>query len=200
MSEQAQADRRVLARVFAINGAQAGIGLVVGWWASSTAVMGTALDNLSDAAIYALARIAAGRSHRAKANVARLSGWLLIAFAGGLVFEVLRRFFVGAEPLGVAMMAMAAVNGVLALISMRLLARHRGDGAHVTAAKIFTANDMLANLGTLVSGVLVLSLSSPIPDLIVGLAVAAVAVHGGRKILAAGRAEEPRRHAAEAPA
>lgn len=178
------ADRRILWLVLLINLGQSLVGAGVGLWASSTAVIGAALDNLADASVYGVSLYAVGRAATIKVRVARLSGWLLIGLAVLLFVEVLRRFFGGEEPVGPAMMVMAAVNATLNIISLRLLKRHRGEDVNFKASAIFTSNDSIVNLAIVLSGALVMWLDSNIPDLILGLIVAMIAANGGREILA----------------
>lgn len=167
-----------------INVVQSAGGLGVGIWANSTALIGAALDNLADASVYAVSLYALGRSATAKARAARISGWLLMLFATMLLLEVVRRFFFGAETIGIAMMIMAGVNFAFNIVCLRLLARHEGDNVNFRASAIFTNNDSLANLGIVVSGLLISWLDTPIPDLLIGLVVAYIAFQGGREILA----------------
>ena len=75
------ADRRILLTVLLINLGQCLAGVGVGVWASSTALIGAALDNLSDALVYGVSLYAIGRSVTIKVRAARLSGWLLIGLA-----------------------------------------------------------------------------------------------------------------------
>lgn len=180
-------DRSTLRTVLAINVAQSLGGGLVGLWASSTALMGAALDNLADAGVYGLSLYAVGRHPSYKARAAQISGWLLIGLSASLLVEVLRRFFAGAEPIGPAMMAMAAVNAAFNLVCLKLLRRHRGQDVNFKASMIFTGNDTLVNLGIVLSGGLVLLTSSPLPDLVIGLVVVAIAFKGGREILQVAR-------------
>ncbi len=175
--------RSVLRWVLVINLAQCIAGFTVGAWASSTALVGAALDNLADASVYAISLYAVGHSAIANAQVARLSGWLLLLFAASLLIEVVRRFFTGAEPIGLAMMIMAGVNAALNVVCLRLLAKHRQDNVTFRATSIFTSNDTWANLGIVVSGLLVWVTRSSVPDLLIGLVVVYIAVQGGREIL-----------------
>ena len=62
-------------------------------------------------------------------------------------------------------------------------ARHRNEGVHLKASWIFTTNDMLANLGIVASGVAVMIFRSPIPDLLIGLAIVAIVFKGGLEII-----------------
>ncbi|WP_430522157.1 cation transporter [Pseudomonas aeruginosa] len=97
--------------------------------------------------------------------------------------EVLRRFAGGEEPVGPAMMAMAALNAALNLVCLRLLRRHRGEDVNFKASAIFTSNDSIVNGAIVLSGVLVMGFGSNIPDLVLGVIVAAIAANGGREIL-----------------
>ncbi|MFY9513669.1 MAG: cation transporter [Rubrivivax sp.] len=178
------ADRRILLLVLLINLGQCVAGVGVGIWASSTALVGAALDNLADASVYGVSLYAVGRAAGIKVRAARLSGWLLIGLALMLLVEVLRRFFGGEPPVGPAMMAMAAVNAALNLVCLRLLKRHRGEDVNFKASAIFTSNDSLVNLAIVLTGALVMWWGSNLPDLVLGLVVSAVAANGGREILA----------------
>lgn len=178
-------DRKILRTVLLINLGQsaAGIGIGLGMWAASTALMGAGLDNLADASVYAVSLYAVGRAATVKVRAARLSGFLLIGLAVLLLVEVLRRFAGGEEPVGPAMMAMAAVNAALNLVCLRLLRRHRGEDVNFKASSIFTSNDSIVNGAIVLSGALVMWLGSNVPDLVLGLVVAGIAANGGREIL-----------------
>ena len=176
-------DRKILRSVLLINLGQSAAGIGIGVWAASTALMGAGLDNLADASVYAVSLYAVGRAAAVKVRAARLSGLLLIGLAVLLLVEVLRRFTGGEEPVGLAMMAMAAVNAALNLVCLRLLRRHRGEDVNFKASAIFTNNDSIVNGATVLSGVLVMWLGSNVPDLVLGLVVAGIAANGGREIL-----------------
>jgi Co/Zn/Cd efflux system component len=176
-------DRKILRSVLLINLGQSAAGVGLGLWAASTALMGAGLDNLADASVYAVSLYAVGRAAMVKVRAARLSGFLLIGLAALLLLEVLRRFAGGEEPVGPAMMAMAALNAALNLVCLRLLRRHRGDDVNFKASAIFTNNDSIVNGAIVLSGVLVMAFGSNIPDLVLGIVVAAIAANGGREIL-----------------
>ena len=188
------ADRRILWWVLLINVGQCLVGVAVGLWAASTAVIGAALDNLADASVYGVSLYAVGRAASIKVRAARLSGWLLIGLAAMLVVEVLRRFFGGEAPVGAAMMAMAAINAALNIACLRLLKRHRGEDVNFKASAIFTSNDSIVNLAIVLSGALVMWWGSNLPDLVLGLVVAAIAGNGGREILSEAREADEKAH------
>jgi Co/Zn/Cd efflux system component len=181
-------ERRTLAAVLGINVAQAVVVGIVGTLVSSVGLMGAALDNLADAGVYGISFYAVGRTIAAKARAARISGTVLILLGLGLGAEVLRRFFGGEAPIGIAMIITATANAATNLVCLRLLRAHREDGVHLKASWIFTSNDMLANAGIVLSGVAVMLTGSRVPDLVIGLVVVAIAIRGGFEILEQARA------------
>ena len=145
-------DRKILMAVLMINLAQCAAGAGIGIWASSTALIGAALDNLADASVYAVSLYAVGRAAEVKIRAAKLSGFLLIGLAVMLLVEVVRRFRGGEEPVGTAMMAMAAVNAALNLVCLKLLNKHRGNDVNFKASAIFTNHDSIVNASIVLSG------------------------------------------------
>lgn len=105
---------------------------------------------------------------------------LLAAFA---LFEVVRRFAFGSDPepsfmIWVSLVALAANVTCLILIS-----RHREGGVHMKASQIFSANDVIANVGVLLAGVSVTATNSRLPDLLIGFVIALVVFRGSLAIL-----------------
>lgn len=77
--------------------------------ADSNALMANALENASDAGVYALSLFAVGRRKRWKRLAATVSGALLLVFSVLVLGDTLRRVIIGSEPIGATMMAMALV-------------------------------------------------------------------------------------------
>lgn len=177
------AERRTLWKVLAINFLQVAVAGVVGFIADSAGLIGSALDNMGDAAVYAVSLYAVGRTLLAKSRAARLSGVFLII--SGLLFlvELIRRFQEGSDPVGLAIILTAVFNTASNMIALRLLKSHRGTGVHLDASWIFTSNDMIANAGIVLSGILVILFRSALPDLIIGILVVGFILRGGWEIL-----------------
>lgn len=175
--------RRTLWIVLWLNvGIAAGF-FVTGYLGDSSALIANGVDNTSDAMVYGLSLLALTRTRIWKRNAARFSGIMLLLFAGGVVLDVIRRFIEGSEPVGSTMMAMAIVAAVVNLLSLYLLKRLENKDVNLRAATTFSLNDFAANGGIIISGIVVLWTGSNWPDLLVGLAVAAIAVYGGVDIL-----------------
>jgi len=112
-----------------------------------------------------------------------VSGVLQIVLGLGVLAEVIRRTVLGSEPASLLMIGAGCVALVANLICLRLLSKHRDGGVHMRASWIFSKNDVVANTGVIVAGLLVMSLGSRIPDLVVGSVVVVVVVRGGIMIL-----------------
>jgi len=178
-----QDERTVLWQLMAINGLMFVIEIMAGWMAESTGLLADGLDMLADAAVYGLALAAVGSAAHTKLKTAHLSGWLQLVLGIGILFEVGRRIWIGAEPQPPVMLGIAALALIANLMCVLLLARHRHGEAHMKASWIFTANDAIANLGVIIAGALVGWLGTAWPDWIIGTAIGALILHGAWRIL-----------------
>lgn len=184
-NSKADADeRKLLLQLLAINAVMFVTELIVGVWAQSTGLIADSLDMLADAAVYSVALLAVGLSAAKKVRAAHLSGWLQVLLAAGVLFEVARRFWAGTEPMSTLMIVMASVALIANTLCLYLISQSRSDGAHMKATKIFSTNDVLANIGVIVAGGLVAWTGSGYPDLVIGGIIGIIVLDGARRILA----------------
>ena len=185
--EQEQNDKRqrkVLWAVLAINAAFFIIEITFGLLSHSMGLIADSLDMMADALVYGMSLAVVGAAVARKKRVALWSG--LIEFIPAIIglAEVIRRF-IGAE----AMPDFRAMIGIslLALIAnsvcLWLLQRMKSGDPHIKASVIFSANDVIINLGVIVAGLLVWLLDSRLPDLIVGVIVFLIVLRGAIKML-----------------
>lgn len=175
--------RRVLAQVFVLNVLLSSALFVAGLYADSSGLLANALDNASDSAAYAISYVAVGGSHHRKTLAASISGVVLIGLAISLVADAVRRFMVGTEPVSGVMVAMGLAAAGINLWSLRLLGKLGQADVNVRAAHTFSINDFISNLGVLVAAGLVAWTGRFWPDVVVGLAIAAVVGKGGVDIM-----------------
>ena len=64
-----------------------------------------------------------------------------------------------------------------------LLQKSKSNEAHMKASMIFTSNDVIINLGVITAGILVNSLDSSKPDLVIGTIVFILVIQGAIRIL-----------------
>ncbi len=112
------------------------------------------------------------------------NGGLQVLLAGSVSIDVIRRVLYGSEPVSTLMMGVGVVALIANCICLMLVYRRRGAGVHKRALVICSRNDVLANLGVILSGALVWATSSRYPDLAIGLIIAAVVLRGGGRIVA----------------
>jgi len=182
MSGTASAQRSTLWLVLALNLALAAGLAVAGISADSSALTANALDNASDAVVYGISLFAIGRASIWKQRAAHWSAALLLIFGLGVAADALRRFITGSEPIGITIMTMAAIAAVVNLVCLLLLRRLNSNDVNLEAAETFSLNDFASNGGVLVAGALVMWLDQRWPDLLVGAAVALIAINGSADI------------------
>ncbi len=176
-------ERRALLILLSINGVMFIGEAAIGWYAESTGLLADSLDMLADALVYGIALSAVGRGHKRQSAAATTSGVLQIALGLGVLFVVLRRSLYGSEPVSGLMMGAGVVALIANVTCLVILTKHRNGGAHMRASWVFSTNDVIANIGVIVSGVLVLLLGSAVPDLVIGAMISVMVVWGGYRIL-----------------
>lgn len=175
--------RRTLAILVTVNAGMFAIESITGLLAQSTALLADSLDMFADATVYGLSLYAIGRGDGSKTRAALWSGVCQITLAGLILTDVIRRAWVGSEPVSALMVGIGLVALLANLYCLRAIAEHRQTEVHLRASWIFSRNDVIANLGTIASGFLVSLFDSPLPDLAIGLAIAALVLRGGIEIV-----------------
>jgi len=170
-SAKTDAERKTLRAALSLNAAMFVIGTVAGVLAQSTGLLADALDMLTDAIAYGLALMAVSRGLKFKKNAARWSGAVLILLGAGIIAEVVRRWFLGSEPIGLVMMGYSAVSFAVNLYVLMRLARFRDGEVHLRASYICTRADVLANIAVFISGAIVAATGLQIVDLVVGFGI-----------------------------
>ncbi|WP_456406865.1 cation transporter [Thiolapillus sp.] len=181
--------KKVLIVLLAINAVMFVFELAVGWYAESTGLIADSMDMLADAIVYSIGLYAIGKTARHKATAALTSGWFQAGLGLLILADIIRRMIYGSEPVSLLMMGM----GVLALIAnvycLTLIQDHKDGEVHMRASWIFSKNDVIANTGVILGGLLVWLLDSRWPDLIIGSLIALIILNGARHIIKDARSE-----------
>lgn len=186
-----QVQRAALLILLGINGAMFVVELIAGLLYDSTGLLGDSLDMLADASVYLLALFAVGRSLAVKNRITFYSGLTQLILALTLIAAVIQKFLHGSEPLSLAMILVSAVALIANAYCLYLITPHRHGEKHMTASWIFTANDVLINIGVILAGILVSIVSSNIPDLLIGSIIAVIVAIGAIHILLLARPSCP---------
>jgi len=185
-------ERRVLIIVLLINAgmfiAEFSAGLVGG----STALLADSLDMLADALVYALGLFAIGRAVHWRVRAALTSGLFQLLLGIGVAVEALSKTLANGLP-DVATMGLFGVIALLAnTLCFMLLTRFRDGDINLRATWICSRNDMIGNIGVLLAAVLVSWSGLPLPDIVIGLVIAAVVIHSAWRIVQeAGKSLQP---------
>ena len=180
---------RTLWIVLGINAAMFVAEFIAGVVAQSTGLIADSLDMLADAAVYSVSLYAVGRSASLKNRAATLSGVLQILLAVSVAGEILRRTVMGSEPEPTLMIGVSLIALVANVICLALIAKHRDGEVHMRASWVFSKNDVVANVGVIAAGSLVLLLDQHWPDLVIGALIVFVVLRGGISIVSDAKRE-----------
>lgn len=176
--------RKLLWAVLIINFSFFGIEIVSGLIAHSMGLVADSLDMLADSFVYGISLLAVGGTIAKKKTIAKLAGYFQITLAVVGFVEVLRRYFgLETSPDHFLMIVVSSFALIANGICLFLLQKSKNDEAHMKASMIFTSNDVIINTGVIAAGILVYTLGSSLPDLIVGAIVFAIVTRGSFRIL-----------------
>jgi Co/Zn/Cd efflux system component len=181
--------KQVLYLLLVINATMFVAEMSLGWTAESTSLIADSLDMLADAIVYSIGLYAVGKAASDKAKVALLSGYFQAALGGLIILDIVRRIVLGSEPLPAFMMVVGLVALIANVVCLLLIQQHKDGEVHMRASWIFSANDVIANTGIIISGGLVWWLDSRWPDIIIGAVIALVIFRGAWLIVKDARSE-----------
>lgn len=180
---------RVLYIALAINAVMFVVEFSAGWIAGSTALLGDSLDMFGDASVYALTLFVLDSSRRARAGAALFKGGFMLLFGIVVVADAIHKVLIQELP---AADWMGAV-GTLALLAngvcFTLLYRHRSDDLNMRSTWLCSRNDLFANCSVIIAAGLVAVTNTVWPDILVGLAIAALFLHSAWQVIREGMQE-----------
>ncbi|KTF10416.1 MULTISPECIES: cation transporter [Pseudoalteromonas] len=181
--------KRVLYWLLGINATMFFVEMTVGILADSTALIADSMDMLADAVVYGIGIYAVGKSILHKAKAAKISGYFQLLLGVIILIDITRRLFLGSEPISSLMIGMGFIALIANVVCLVIIRNHKNDEVHMRASWIFSANDVIANMGVIIAGVLVVWLDSRVPDLVIGCIVSIVVLRGAWMILKGAKQE-----------
>ena len=175
--------KRVLYWLLGINATMFFVEMTVGILADSTALIADSMDMLADAVVYGIGIYAVGKSILHKAKAAQISGYFQLLLGVMILIDITRRLFLGSEPISSLMIGMGFIALIANVACLMIIRNHKNDEVHMRASWIFSANDVIANMGVIIAGVLVVWLDSRVPDLVIGCILSIVVLRGAWMIL-----------------
>lgn len=184
-----QEQKAVLYWLLGINAMMFIIEMSVGLLADSTALVADSLDMLADAVVYGVGIYAVGKTIVHKANAAKVSGYFQLALGLLILVDIARRATFGSEPESMLMMGMGGVALIANVICLAIIRKQKNGEVHMRASWIFSANDVIANIGVILAGAMVYLFDTRWPDLVIGFIVSIVVLRGAVLILKDARQE-----------
>jgi Co/Zn/Cd efflux system component len=190
MDQSASGLRRVVRLVMLLNLAYFGVEFAVALAIGSVSLFADSIDFLEDASVNFLIVMALGWRAVARARMGMLLAGVLMVPGLATLWTAWAKFSspVAPDPVPLSLAGLGAL-GVNLACSL-LLARHRHHGGSLAKAAFLSArNDVLANVAIVVTGFVTAFTLSAWPDLIVGLAIAAMNAGAAWEVWAAAREE-----------
>ncbi|HUR29343.1 MAG TPA: cation transporter [Planctomycetota bacterium] len=165
---------RVLRTVLAINVAMFAVESVAGVLARSSSLLGDALDMFGDASVYTLSLYALNRGDRWRARAALAKGVVMAILGFAVLGEAFVKMLSATTPHAGAIGVIGAAALVANTTCLVLLLRHRRDDVNMSSVWVCSRNDIIANVAVLGAGALVALTHSGVPDVVVGVGIAAL--------------------------
>lgn len=158
----------------------------------SVALLGDSIDFLEDAAVNLLILLALGWSLSARIRASYVLAGLLLIPGISFLWVAFGKLANPTVPEGLGMSVVGLAALAVNLSCAFLVARHRSEeGGIVQAAFLSARNDAIANVLIIAAGVLTVFVLSPIPDLVVGLAIFVMNLDAAITVVKAARRELP---------
>jgi Co/Zn/Cd efflux system component len=173
----------MLKSVLVINAVMFIVELTAGLLSHSVSLVADSLDMLGDALVYGFSLYVVARGAAMKARAALFKGIIMAGFGFLVLGQAIYRFVVPQIPvfetIGVIGLLALAANGVC----FYLLWRHRTDDINMSSVWLCSRNDIIANISVLFAAAGVWLTHSGWPDILVGLALAALFLRSALHVL-----------------
>ena len=177
--------RRLLIMVLAINLATFSMMVIAAYLSGSSALLSGTLDNLGDAATYALSFAVVGASATAKARVAFFKGLLILGAAFAVAAQIVWRLFHLDVPVVETMGIAATLNLAANLVCLRLLWPHRRGDINMASAWECSRNDVAEGVAVIATAIAVWIAGSGWPDIFVATALLVLFLRSALQVLGA---------------
>jgi Co/Zn/Cd efflux system component len=169
--------------VLGINAVMFVVELTAGLLGNSISLVADSLDMLGDALVYAFSLYVVALGAAMKAKAALFKGIIMAAFGffvlGQAVYRIIYPQLPVFETIGAIGFLALAANG----FCFYLLWRHRADDINMSSVWLCSRNDIIANISVLFAAAGVWATNSGWPDIVIGLALAALFLRSALHVL-----------------
>jgi Co/Zn/Cd efflux system component len=178
--------RRAVLLVALLNLAYFGVEFAVATAIGSVSLFADSIDFLEDASINLLILIGLAWSAPRRALLGKVLAGILLVPGLATLWTAWDKFWLPLPPAPIPLTLTAAGALVVNLTCAVILARYRHHSGSLTRAAFLSArNDAFANVAIIAAGLVTAATFSPWPDIVVGLAIAAVNADAAREVYAA---------------
>ena len=160
--------------VLTINAVMFAVELTAGLLANSVSLVADSLDMLGDALVYGLSIYVVARGARMKAIAALCKGAIMAAFGLFVLRQAVYKIIVPHVPVFQAIGAIGLLALAANSLCLVLLWRHRADDINMSSVWLCSRNDIIANVSVLFAALGVWLTACGWPDILIGLALAAL--------------------------
>lgn len=190
MSQNDPAFRSAVRLVALLNLAYFAVEMAVALRIGSVSLLADSADFFEDAAVNFLIFAALGWSASRRAQVGGVLAAILLAPAVAFLWTLWRKLGDPTPPEAVSLSITGLGAMAVNLFCAFTLARHRHVAGSLSKAAFLSArNDVLANIGIVLAGLATIVTHSIWPDVVVGLAIAAMNLDAAREVWEAAREE-----------
>jgi Co/Zn/Cd efflux system component len=183
--------RRAVLVVALLNLAYFGVEFAVALAIGSVSLFADSIDFLEDASVNLLIFVALGWSAPRRALLGMALAGILLVPGLATLWTAWDKFWLPLPPAAIPLTLTGAGALAVNLTCALILTRYRRHAGSLTRAAFLSArNDALANIAIVAAGVVTAATPSAWPDLLVGLAIAAINADAAREVYAAARREQ----------
>jgi Co/Zn/Cd efflux system component len=183
--------RRAVLVVAMLNLAYFGVEFAVALAIGSVSLFADSIDFLEDASINLLIFVALSWSAPRRALLGMVLAGILLVPGFATLWTAWDKFWLPLPPAPVPLTLTGAGALAVNLTCALILARYRSHAGSLTRAAFLSArNDAFANIAIVAAGLVTAATQSAWPDLVVGLAIAAVNADAAREVYVAARQEQ----------
>jgi Co/Zn/Cd efflux system component len=181
---------RTIRLVALLNFGYFGIEFAVARGIGSVSLFADSIDFLEDASVNFLILAALGWTARRRARIGMALAGILLIPGIATLWTAWEKFLSASVPAPIPLSLTGAGALAINLSCALMLARYRHHAGSLTRAAFLSArNDVLANIAIIATGLVTALTTSPWPDLVVGLGIAAMNADAAREVFAAARKE-----------
>ncbi len=159
-----------------------------GLMSQSLSVSADSLDMLGDALAYGSSLYVISKGMKSKALSAMTKGIIMILTGLGVSAQAVYRVINATPPSSQLMTLFTAAALAANIFCLLLLTRYRQSDINMSSVWMCSRNDIIANVAVLGAAGLVSFLTSPMPDLIVGIAITLLFLSSGIQVIRQARA------------